>query len=458
MAAVDSSQQQIKSFNDSEFVFNIILANPSAGIMQSFMKDEIIKVIFENDLNNYYSRGYILIKDISNSYTVLANSTGKWQIMLAIEQLQSSEKVPAAKFAKTYLVNAVGIEEINQEYAMVKIEFVDFIDQIFNRNVSYSSQNDKDITQVLSGLFESIGFKKNSTDFYTALPEFPKIGKSLNYITDTTNPVKYHIDYINSQIYSDDKGFLFLWYHPKQSLLKYYWTKEVLSGKIDMSEEKQYENEVYNIDITSAHLQMRTTNTVTQITPYTNTLKYNTGARLVYPTYINDYSYITNRIERPQENQWGYDRFAQVFAQKDNDNILIPDMIEDPSRGIVSENTGFFQNAPLGILGNFYRTSNVDEFYKDLRHYFIYNNMICLKVLGKIWREPGKLFTILYGQVPNGETLAGNWFCTKIVDEFENSEYYQYLFLTRIADKTDYAKSKEDYDMLIKSMTNPVYE
>ena len=111
--------------------------------------------------------------------------------------------------------------------------------------------------------------------------------------------------------------------------------------------------------------------------------------------------------------------------------------VEEPSSVFV-ELIGFYSTAPKDAVGKFYRHTNIDEFRQRLRAYFIYKNMISFKVLGKIWREPGQVFEILYDQSPNTDKMSGKWMCVRIIDDFESQNYYQHIFLTRISDKVDY--------------------
>lgn len=421
------------TFNNSEFVFEISIANSAGNLFQKFANGEVLKLTIERDITKYYDTGVILIKDLSNFYSILANGTGQWFLSINIIQSESLQNVPDAIYKKTFLITSVGIESVMADYSKVKITFADSISQIFNRNISYSSQSDSDVSSVVCGMLESIGFKSGATN-YTGLPEIENCGQSLNYITDTTTAAINHIDNVLSQIYSDEKGFLFLYYNKK---LEPIWTKNILSGSIDLNdEETKYKNSAYFLNVQSSNFPDRNTNIVVEFFPYNNILPYENSTRLIYPTYIQNFNYTTSRVEVSKDDTWDIDKFKKLFILENEDNVLMPGFLEDPTT-LAVENINFFETAPEYAVGNFYRKSNADNFYRDLRNYFIYNNLISFKVQGQIWRNPGQLYHILYDQSPNTKKIAGNWFCTKIVNLFESEQFYQYVFLTRLADYVD---------------------
>jgi hypothetical protein len=57
--------------------------------------------------------------------------------------------------------------------------------------------------------------------------------------------------------------------------------------------------------------------------------------------------------------------------------------------------------------------------------------MICLYVPGVISRPIGEVYMVDAIQNPVIMKLNGPWLCTKIVDEFKNGQYNQYIFLIR---------------------------
>lgn len=442
----------IKSYNNSEFVFEIRISEFSSGITQKFAKDEILRVQIDHDLTAYYDKGSITLKDFSNFYTILSNNIGNWSITFNIIQKESYELVPEAVFKKEYNITSVNIEEITPTHATVRINFSDAIEQIFNRNSAYSSQNDSDASQVLTGLLESIGFKSDSTDII-GIPKINSCGIKMNYITDNNSSALNHIDYILSQIYTDEKGFPFLYFHPTENRLKIYWSKDVLNSTHDLTDNStKYKNAAYFLQIASEADSERTQENVVEIKSYSDTITYNNASRIIYPTYIQNFNTKTSRMEVPDSGVWDFDKFKSLFSQNDSTSIELPGSVEEPTT-VFATLMGFYKTAPKYAVGKFYRQANLDEFRQRLRSYFLYKNLISFKVIGKIWREPGQVFNIVYEQLPNADRLAGQWMCTRIIDDFESNQYYQYIFLTRISDKVDYA-AISDYTLDMKAEAN----
>lgn len=433
---------QIKTFNNSEFVVEIKIAETESGIIQSYYKDQVLRIHFDNDILEYYCKGYVLLKDVTNFYTLLANNIGKWSISFTIIQTESLNMVPSAEFKKEFNITATEIEEITPTHATVRISFADAIEQIFNRNSVYASQNDADISQVLTGLLSSIGFRKGDSSI-VGIPQIDSCGMPFNYITDNNNTALRHIDYVASQVYNKEKGFLFLYFHPTENKLKTFWSKDILNNSIDLTDDAtKYENLAYVLNIASSENTSRGEENVAEIKAYTNIIPFNNASRIIYPTYIQDFNVKSSRMEVPDSGVWSSKTFKQVFEQSNKMNTVVPENIEEPT-AVFATLMAFYSTAPEYAVGKFYRQSNVDEFRQRLRSYFVYKNMISFKLLGKIWRQPGHVYEIIYNQKPNSEKLAGKWLCTRIINSFESQQYYQYIFLTRISDMVDYESALE---------------
>ena len=426
-----------KTYNNSEFIIEIFILELSSGIRQKFAKDEILRIQIDHDINSYYDRGSITIKDFSNFYTLLANNVGNWSITFNIIQTESYDLVPEATFKKEYNIISVNVEEITYTHATVRLNFADPIEQIFSRNSVYSSQNDSDATSVLSGILQSVGFRKDAEGI-VGIPKMDSSGITMNYITDNNNSALMHIDFILSQIYNNEKGFPFLYFHPTQHKLQFYWSKDVLNNNVDLSDDStKYKNAAYCLKIASEADSERNKENVAEIKSYSNVIDYNDAARIIYPTYIQGFNVKTSRMETSDSGVWSFDKFKTLFSQNESMTTELPKSVEEPSSVFV-ELIGFYSTAPKDAVGKFYRHTNIDEFRQRLRAYFIYKNMISFKVLGKIWREPGQVFEILYDQSPNTDKMSGKWMCVRIIDDFESQNYYQHIFLTRISDKVDY--------------------
>lgn len=435
----------VKTYNNSDFAVEVILTESSSGLFQKYAKDEILRIQLDHDILSYYDKGSILLKDFANFYTVLANSNGNWSISIKIIQIESYELVPESEFKKEYNITSVDIEEITPTHATVRIGFADAIEQIFSRNSVYSSQNDSDASTVLCGLLKSIGFRDDAVGI-NSIPKIDKSGIKINYITDNNNTALRHIDYVASQIYNETKGFLFIYFHPTENKLKAFWSKDILNDNIDLSDDStKYKNFAYCLKLASESNTDRSDVNVAEIKAYNNIIPYNNAARIIYPTYIQNFNVKTSRMEVPDSDVWGTKKFEELFSQSKKMNTSLPKSLEEPT-SVFATLSGFYSEAPKYAVGKFYRQTNIDEFRQRLRSYFIYKNMISFKVLGKIWREPGQVYEILYDQSPNAEKLAGKWLCTKIVDDFESQEYYQYIFLTRISDNVDYDAALNYYD------------
>lgn len=441
-----------KTFNDSDFIFEIMISNPEAGVVQRYHKDEINCLKIERDITAYYSSGSIDILDSSNFLTALANNDGNWFITIQVFQLEAEQDIELPVFSYSYLINRTEINEISDNATRVRIFFIDQLSRIFSSNVAYSTQSHTDITKAITGLLESRGFSSAAEDI-TQLPELPEINQPIDFITDSTSTLLEELDFLVSQTYSTDKGFLFLFADTREGNgnLKAIWSKEVLSEDLAQvpEEERAARFLIYNSDDASVRTDLGITETIqfSALSPYENNIK------TIYPTYIQSFNFQNCRVEVTKANQWAYEQFEELF--KVDENILprtqLPGFIEDPSNLKNNLLKPFYKEAPNYAIGNFYRQSNADEFYKDLRSYFLYKNLTSFKVLGKIWRQPGQKYVIVYSKDSNAAKIVGSWFCTKIVDEFKDGEYYQYLFMTRTGDLIDYSDTKAMFDATIKS-------
>lgn len=466
------SSLNTKTFNSYDYGFEIVLLNKNADIAQKFTKGEILELTLVRDITEYYTTGSVKIKDDSNSLGVLAKNDGEWMIGVSICQEASASGLLAGSstFEKTFLVSNTSIDSIDANGAHVTIDFIDPIAQILNRNCAYSNQKCEDISKILFGLFESVGFKapaglsgglslSNVVNMATqsgdprTLPSISDIGTKINYITDGSTPVINHIDYILSQIYSEDKGFLFLFFDPTEDQFQAYWSKDVLDESAATTILKNAA--VYGkvaprfIEITNSDDSSKSTNVVTQMNPYNFLLDYRDSTNLIYPTYIQEFDYKTHRVKIDSKDKWSDKTFLNLFKQGKLPNTHLPTVLENP-KSAVGTNSKFYTTSPDYAIGNFYRKANRDEFYKKLRNYFLYANMFSVKLLGNLFRKPGEAYFVRYMQFPNADELNGVWFCPRIVDVFSGQEYYQHVFLNRLSDTAEYSKIAKE----IKSKKN----
>lgn len=443
---VDISNFQYRTFNSSEYVFEITIYNVDSEASYRYAKDEINFLKIERDIVSYCSRGEVAVIDRANFLSVIANNDGKWRLEIYILQKEATGDVEYPAFIYDYLIESVDIQEIQDDGATVKLTFVDPIVQTMNRNVAYSSQGEKDISEVIKGLLSAAGFEASSENS-NILPEIQTVGQNIEFVTDATSPLINNIDYLVSQTYSEDHGFLFLYYDTNEVAFKSYWSKDIMKEELILSDDKvKTENSAYLLSFNSSDDQQRNEGGVAELLQYGYLSPYTTNSRIIYPTYIQNFDYETCRMKTKAENQWSMDKFDKLFSQKDVvERTQLPDFLDDPSKRIGSI-LDFFKKAPDYALGNFYRVACADKFYTQLRTYFLYKNMTSIKVIGKIWRQPGRMYYIIYNQEANYGRIAGPWFCTKIVDEFKDKNFCQYIFLTRVGDYINYDNLSKIYN------------
>lgn len=454
-SSTEASTLDTKTFNSYDYGFEITLMDKNSGLYQKFTKGEIIELSLIRDITEYYTTGSVKIKDDGNILGVLADHTGNWAIMVNISQNASideenQENTKASKFEKLFLVSNVGIDSIDANGAHITIDFIDPIAQILNRNCAYSNQECGDICDILIGLFESVGFKEDISgdDDPRALPAIDQIGTYMSYITDGSTPVINHIDHIISQIYTKDKGFLFMFFDPLENKFQSYWSKTVLAEDFKTSfsavEKILKLTDISRIiEISTSDDSSKSTSVATQLDPYNSLLDYRDSTHLIYPTYIQQFNYQSHRMENDADDKWNDETFLDLFKQDKLPNTDMPTVLEDPICSI-GTNYKFYESAPDYAVGNFYRKANRDEFYKKLRSYFLYSNMFSVKMLGDISRKPGVAYLVKYAQFPNADKLSGSWFCPRIVDVFSGQEYYQHIFLTRLSDTVEMDKIAEE--------------
>lgn len=455
-SSTESSELDTKTFNSYDYGFEITLMDKVSGLYQKFTKGEIIELTLIRDITEYYTTGSVKIKDDGNILGVLANHNGDWAIMVNIVQNASvdesnQDNTNASKFQKLFLISNVGIDSIDANGAHITIDFVDPIAQILNRNCAYSNQECEDISSILTGLFESVGFSESlgeTADDPRALPTIDLIGTYMSYITDGSTPVINHIDHIISQIYTEDKGFLFMFFDPLENKFKSYWSKTALAE--DFKTTFSFLEKILKIadisriiEISTSDDSSKSTSVATQLDVYNSLLDYRDATHLIYPTYIQNFNYQSHRMESDADDKWNDQTFLNLFKQDKLPNTDIPTVLEDPMSSI-GTNYKFYESAPDYAIGNFYRKSNRDEFYKKLRNYFLYSNMFSVKMLGDISRKPGVAYLVKYAQFPNADKLNGAWFCPRIVDVFSGQEYYQHIFLTRLSDTVEMDKIAEE--------------
>lgn len=434
---IDISNFQYRTFNSSEYVFELTIHSTESEASYRYAKDEINFLKIERDIVSYFSRGEASVIDRANFLSVIANNDGTWRLEICVLQKEACDDVKSPIFIYDYLIESVDIQEIQDDGATVRLTFIDPIVQIMNKNVAYSSQGEKDISEVIKGLLTAGGFEASS-EKSNILPEIQTVGQNIEFVTDATSPLINNIDYLVSQTYSEDHGFLFLYYDTKDVAFKSYWSKDVFKEKIDISDKSvATENSAYLLSFNSSDTQQRNEGGIAELLQYGQLSPYTTNSRLIYPTYIQNFDYQTCRMKTKAENQWSMDKFNKLFSQKEVTRTQLPTFLDDPSKR-VSDILDFYKKAPDYALGNFYRIACADKFYTQLRTYFLYKNMTSVKVIGKIWRQPGKMYYIIYDQESNYGKMAGPWFCTKIVDEFKDKNFCQYIFLTRVGDYINY--------------------
>lgn len=446
-AETTDSSSQTKTFNQSEFVFEVYLIQETC-LFQKFGKDEILKLELVRDLDEHFMKGSVLVKDTANYGAILARNDGTWYIGVNIIQTEVQESVEKATFNKTFIVSNANVENITDERATIRINFIDPISQIFYRNISYSNQEYADMSDVITGLLKKAGFDEEAESGPNVLPEIEACDFCENFITPTNSPLVSSLDYLLTQTQTNEKGFLFLYFDDYKSQLKAIWSRDVVNEEIDVSDPEKYEEVcAYTIILSSSDKTSRNDLIPTEIMTYSETFPYFKTTNLIYPTYIREFDYKNCEIVTKFEGSWDITKFEDVFTEYDGETASLTNMLEDPSK-MFGDNLLFYKEAPTYKIGNFYRDTNVDTFRRKLREYYMKKNLVSFKLLGKIWREPGKAYFVDYMQYPGVSKYAGSWFCTKIVDTFEGQDYYQYVFLVRSSDSIDYEEVKTNTEDL----------
>lgn len=421
---------QEQRFNQEPFIFNITieyidLSNPNNSVTQTFTKADILNLTLIKDINNIVCSGSLMLRDISNVFALNINKTGNWFITLDIIQKRTASDIKNSTLSKSFIIQTINPTSLQTNAAIFEIRFIDPVIQVLLKNVAFTTYNGNiegsDRCEILSKLLTMAGFK-----YGTDYDKFEPCGIIDHYITDIDTPLINHIDNLLSQIYSKDKGLLFLYRGMFDNKFNHYWTKDVLKEKNDGS----LEAGGYLLTIASSDSQIKTETTVAAIKSYGTNSPYDVACKVLIPTYIQRFDYEKALVEVKEGDSFNDTFFTDFFKNGDDTTALIPKNIYN-NDNLIEANKNYIPGINVKAPGNYYNEGNNWEFTSNLRTFFLNSELTCFKVIGKIWREPGHNFVIAYNKKGTDTKYSGAWFCTRIVDVFEKDEYYQYIFCVR---------------------------
>lgn len=438
------------TYNEEEYTIAVNIMRNDGSISQSFQKDEIISMKFFRDVVVGYDTCELFLRDNTNMLSTVVKADGNWMVAIAISNMASiANNDETARFERIFIIDSVVLQQFDKDNSKIKFTLVDPVEQIFSKSVAYSSQNNADLSEVIKGLLEAGGFSKTPGQGWNSIPNIELIGKNINYITDNNTQLRQHLNYLLSKAYSKENGHLFLYFDqaPPVKQLTSIWTSCKETHKDEFNSESMY----YFLQVTSNDEQKRNINTIAEIIPYSADFLYKDILNFIYPTFTQKFNYNTNIVELKQDSTYTYNELIELVKTLDYENILVPSDIEKKENYATCNLS--YDNKNTQFTGNYYRESNEHIFLDKIRNYFINRNLIAVKVLGDVHRKPGKTYSIDCAQLGAGDYYNGLWFCNRIVDLFENKQFYQVIFLTRASIPTkdeNSAKAILDYAKLLK--------
>ena len=386
---------------------------------QSILEFKLIK-----DINTFFYRSIIKIKDFSNLIALNVKTDGNWYFYLKVLSTWGQAEDNFAELASekertieyNFIIYDINVINFSQTATTIELYSIEPFSQNFLKPVAFSSQSDLDQCEVLKQLLLASGIDS------TKLPNtIEKCGTTENYITDNNHSLQYHVDYFLNKIYSPSNGFLYLYYDTPQEKFIESW----IYKKFFEAEQTPIEKISYNyIKINSPDRPVKGDDVAVGFLFY-NYINFNDKSQFIVDTKINNFNYEKSTVETQNNKNYNYNWFENFISSDiKNTYLYLPNNILKYGK----------DSKLLKNPGIYYRNSNEDIFLKTLKFYYLKANTICVKTLGVIWRKIGEIYYLDFSQAGITSKLNGNWYCTKIVDEFQNNTHYQYIFLTRFSD------------------------
>jgi hypothetical protein len=404
-------------YNGIQFEITASLTYKDNKIVALLDKDNINSIIIVRDIKNHFHHIKLNIRDKGNLFAFNVLPDGNWKLQLSI--FQNAEQAFGLSeddmtVAYEFIVDNVKPEFLSPEYSTVTISATDPIVQTFLKSVSFATQTYEDRSSLIESLLKSAGFIKTGT--------IDKCNIKDTYITDNNSSLLSHVEFLLNKVYSPDLGFLFFYHDYKKNEFKWVWSnkalKDIPSNTSSGKDAQKLLKISGNDEFKHADYQTVTSSIIYNL----NDLK--TTSRQFINTEIQTFDLKKPKVEVKNSNKFEY-KFFEDLAKYPEGKSMIPTIF--PKDALKVGLTALFDKAK----GNVYNISSEDVFIKEIRDAYINNNMICLYVPGVISRPIGEVYMVEAIQNPVIMKLNGPWLCTKIVDEFKNGQYNQYIFLIR---------------------------
>lgn len=387
-------------------------------------QQNVLEIQVVKDIEKYFSKVVITIKDQSNLFALKLDNTGKSGIALKFKDhvfnYNSQGDLDGGQFDEdkifdfTGIITEVEVISMDATSSTIKVTAYDTDYINFNKITVFSSGANSDISNIIKMLLVSSGYEDIINDSYMK----PSNNKMF-YITDVNTPLNEHISYLLNNIIDDNNGFAFLWKNTVDKQLRIVYSKEILKAGFDSTSDNI-------ISITSAGASKTGDSVANTVKIYAESalpemLSYFKSSNIISFDLIANRFVIKNSEKQSKENNnWTYDRLSKSYSNE-KDLTIAP-----------NENFTRVDNVPLAKENKFiYHISNKYEFVKNLRDGFLTHELIAVTVPGRAWRNPGELYVLLDESATTGGKLSGKWFCCKIVDIIGSGKYEQVIFLCR---------------------------
>lgn len=404
-----------------EIVAQIFVSNVPDPIVLKAQNVLEIKVV--KDINEYYTRVIVTIKDLSNLFAIKLDNSGNCGIFLKFKdialdigssgEIEFEDETKVFKFAG--IISKVEVLNMDSSSSTVVVTAIDANAINFNKVAKFSTGTTMDVADILKALLQSVGYNE-----LLNLDYMKQSNSKMFYITDMNSSTNDHIEYLLNHIIDETNGFGFLWSNTVDNKLRIIYSNEIMRGMIDADSPNL-------ILISSAGASKSGDNVANKIKIYSlsslnDMLSYFKASNLVSFDLVGNKFVTKNSDKKVHENNvWSYERMVKSYST-DKDKTIAP------SETLISLDNVKYPNDSNTFT---YHIANKYEFVKKMRDGFLTNDLIAVTVPGRAWRNPGELYGLLDEGATTGGRLSGKWFCTKIVDVIGNSNYQQTIFLCR---------------------------
>lgn len=428
MPALDN----IVQYNEISYFLSVLITDEKENI-QLMQKQDISNIYLDRNIDWLYTRGSMVLQVHTNSILLYPNQLGGWLVNITFVPEGSMGQSEANSNDSINFIGIITCSEVlsvTPESVTVKIYFSDIIEQVFRRNIVFSSQANKDISEVLLDMLKENGFTTDKL-------QIPNIGKPFNYIADVSGTLYDHVQYLLSQMVSKEHGFLFLFYNPKTKELESIWSKdEMVKPLDDLDNEENDAGSLRVITLPGMGVNIATPTVPFEFIGHSAGTMYKNYVELTNTTFISNFNQIKNELEFQETNihpqEWHEELYKEI---PEHTQVFVPKSLHNADNILLKDYAGAIKvNDKSGV---YYQEANEQTYYKSLRTLYLKGKNTSAKMNGYVDRNPGDYYAVAQVEQNFTAPVNGKWFCARIIDVITTSEFVQYIFITRSSDEAD---------------------